>query len=278
MKSNPLVSVIVTSYKRPDFLLKTLRSILSQTYTNLEVFVVDDGSNDATEEVVKSLNDERIQFFSISHSGRPAVPRNFGLQHACGDFIAFCDDDDLWQPLKIAEQVSVFTENPFVKLCYTDCALINENDQPIPNAEKNKKKIVTDFQSQLRKNSVTFSTAIIHKDIILSGLKFNEKTSLKATEDYLFFTQIIHDFSIYFLPKKLVKYRIHQNGISYSRESVKKLVQYYLRVVRAHYCFIKLVKYSYSDFLFFIGYHFIDILKQITFIYYNKLKDWKKNV
>lgn len=278
MKKTPLVSVIVTSYKRPDFLLKTVRSILSQTYRNLEVLVVDDGSHDNTEDVVKSLKDERIQFFAISHSGRPAVPRNFGLQQTRGDLIAFCDDDDLWEPSKIAEQVYVFRNNPTVKLCYTDCSLVNEDDQLLPSMDKKKKKSKTDFQSQLRKNSVTFSTAMIHKDIICNGLTFNEKMSLKATEDYLFFTQIIHDFPIHYLAEKLIKYRIHQNGISYSQNSVKKLILYYFRVVLTHHCFLKLAKYSYKDFLFFTGYYFIDVLKQIIFICYNKRKDWKKNV
>jgi glycosyltransferase involved in cell wall biosynthesis len=281
MQPNPLISVIITTFKRPNFLLKTLKSILSQTYSNLEIIIVDDGSKDSTEEIVKSFCDSRIKFFSIEASGRPAIPRNFGLINATGELIAFCDDDDLWELEKIAEQVNVFIKHPEIKLCHTNIVIINEKDEELNNKNNkqhfNPNKI--NFNSQLLKNDITFSTVMIHKSVLLNGMKFDESLDLKASEDYLFLTNIVYFYPINYIEKKLVKYRIHKNGISYSYNSTKKLLLYYYRTIICMYKFFELKQISLLKFLFLVKFHFIHVIKQVLFSYYYKLKKyWSVNV
>ena len=107
MKS-PLVSVVLTTYNRADLISETIESILSQTFRNFELIVVDDGSTDNTEEVVRSYNDERVHYIKTDNWGGPAKPRNIGIKKAKGEYIAFCDDDDLWLPNKLEVQLKHF--------------------------------------------------------------------------------------------------------------------------------------------------------------------------
>ena len=90
----PLVSIIVPVYNRKDLLPRTLASVINQTYKNLEIIVVDDGSSDDIKSVVDSFNDARIKY--VRHTENKGLPsaRNTGLKTASGDFIAFLDSDD----------------------------------------------------------------------------------------------------------------------------------------------------------------------------------------
>ncbi|MBT8385958.1 MAG: glycosyltransferase family 2 protein [Ignavibacteria bacterium] len=95
---NPLVSVIIPAYNSEKFIGQAIESVQKQTYSNLEVIVIDDGSTDNTISVVRSISeqDDRINCYKIEPSHRPSVPRNYGIDKAKGKFIAFLDSDDLW--------------------------------------------------------------------------------------------------------------------------------------------------------------------------------------
>ena len=89
------VSVIIPTYNRAQYILECIESVLMQTYQNLEVILVDDGSTDHTEQLVRNIDDKRFNYIAIENSGRPATPRNVGLDLARGEFIAFLDSDDI---------------------------------------------------------------------------------------------------------------------------------------------------------------------------------------
>jgi glycosyltransferase involved in cell wall biosynthesis len=108
MKRTPLVSVIIPSYNVEKFISRTLKSVINQTYNNLEIIVVDDGSKDNTVAVIKYYKniDSRIRLFTQSNQG-VSVARNIGLDNARGEFIAFLDSDDFWDPQFIEVMVSL---------------------------------------------------------------------------------------------------------------------------------------------------------------------------
>ena len=107
------VSVIVPTYNRAHLLKKTIESILSQTYTDLELIVVSNYSTDNTDDMVKSYKDDRIKYFKNQNNGIIAVNRNFGIRKSTGEYIAFCDDDDTWLPNKLERQVNFFNKHVF---------------------------------------------------------------------------------------------------------------------------------------------------------------------
>jgi glycosyltransferase involved in cell wall biosynthesis len=120
MEKQPLASVVIPAYNAEQFLERTLRSALQQTYSNLEVIVVDDGSTDRTRGIAEAIaaTDARVQIVSVPNGG-VAKARNTGLNKATGEFVAFLDADDLWHPTKIELQVAAVSD---VSGCYQAAA------------------------------------------------------------------------------------------------------------------------------------------------------------
>jgi len=124
----PLVSVLVPAYNAEAFISQTLDSILSQTYKNIEVLVVDDGSQDRTAEIVKSIaqRDHRVILLQQSNAG-VAAARNLAIKKSCGEYIAPIDADDIWYPQKLKKQVQCMLQaEPSVGLVYAWSVHIDE--------------------------------------------------------------------------------------------------------------------------------------------------------
>lgn len=106
-----LVSVIMPCFNSENTISKSIEGILYQTYTNFELIIIDDCSVDNSVQIINEYikNDKRIRLYSTdSNSGRPCIPRNMGIDNAIGNYIAFCDSDDIWLPFKLEEQLSFF--------------------------------------------------------------------------------------------------------------------------------------------------------------------------
>ena len=130
VSSYPLVSVIIPAYNAEVFIARTLVCVLNQTYRNLEVIVVDDGSTDRTADIVRRLasEDARIVLYQQKNSG-VAAARNYGIQNASGEFIAPLDADDLWHKTNVEKQVRLlFLADSKVGMAYAWTASIDEAD------------------------------------------------------------------------------------------------------------------------------------------------------
>ena len=128
--NSPLVSVIIPAYNAEVFIERTIRSVLSQTYNNLEVVVVDDGSSDRTAEIVQTIasQDSRLCLLQQPNSG-VAAARNLGIEKSRGELIAPIDADDIWYPLNIEKQVAAMvTADSDVGLVYSWSVDIDEED------------------------------------------------------------------------------------------------------------------------------------------------------
>jgi len=112
--NQPLVSVILPTYNRAYIVSKALQSVLSQTYRNFEVIVIDDGSTDNTKEIITNIacKDSRVKYFRNNENKGPAGARNVGINLAKGELIAFIDDDDEWFPNKLEKQVNLLQTLP----------------------------------------------------------------------------------------------------------------------------------------------------------------------
>ena len=129
IKDSPTVSVIIPTYNRARLVGRAIQSVLNQTYQNFELIVIDDGSTDNTEEVVKGFRDERLHYIRLSEgSGGSAVPRNTGLKTARGEYIAILDDDDSWlDEAKVKEQVEFLNAHPDYMLVGTNLVVVDGN-------------------------------------------------------------------------------------------------------------------------------------------------------
>jgi len=124
-----LVSVVIPTYNRAQLCRKAVESVLSQTYQNVEVIVVDDGSTDNTKECA-SIPDTRVRYVWQRNSGVSAA-RNLGLQSAKGEYIAFLDSDDTWIPWKLDLQLSVLRSLPSAGMVWTDMIAVDETDKEL---------------------------------------------------------------------------------------------------------------------------------------------------
>jgi teichuronic acid biosynthesis glycosyltransferase TuaG len=115
--AHPLVSVLTPAYNSAAFIGETIESVLRQTWSDLELLIIDDGSSDGTLDVAHAIarGDARLKSFSSPHGG-PAAARNVGLEHAGGRFIALLDSDDVWEPRYLSEQLSLLYQHPEIAI------------------------------------------------------------------------------------------------------------------------------------------------------------------
>jgi len=122
---SPLVSVIIPIYNRAELLYSAVESVVTQTYKNLEIIIIDDGSEEDIKEVSDSFNDRRIKYIRHDANRGVATARNTGLINSHGEFIAFLDSDDKYLPEKIETQIRIFRDSPDdVGLVY--CGILEE--------------------------------------------------------------------------------------------------------------------------------------------------------
>jgi len=132
----PTISVIVPAYNAENTILETIGSVQQQTFSDFELIVINDGSNDRTLELLKSLTDSRLKIFSYENGGL-CVARNRGISHASGKFVAFLDADDLWTQDKLELQLAALQQHPEAAVAYSWTSYIDEQgkllsvDKPI---------------------------------------------------------------------------------------------------------------------------------------------------
>lgn len=136
---SPRISVLIPCYNAGRFLAQALDSVLAQSYTDYEIIVIDDGSNDNTADIVAQY--PQVQYFYNAHSGI-SVSRNLAISKARGEFIVFLDADDMWTADKLEKQISYMDSHPDCQLVYTlvqnffdgDLSVINERQEQLLNA------------------------------------------------------------------------------------------------------------------------------------------------
>lgn len=111
----PAVSVITPTYNRPELLSQAIGSVLAQTWRDWEMLIIDDGSETSLRPVVASFADRRLRLIELEHRGR-SIARNTGLKAACGQYIAFLDDDDLFHPHKLAHETAFLHEHAGIQV------------------------------------------------------------------------------------------------------------------------------------------------------------------
>lgn len=165
--NNTPVSVIIPSYNRPGMLFDAIESILNQTFKYFELIVVDDGSPQSLAPVVDNFDDHRIRYHRFDENQGANAARNWGIEHANGEFIAFLDDDDRWEPTKLEKQISVFADNSSVGFVYTGQRFVDEDGNTLSTKTPNASGTVTRY---LLKGGYIggYSCAMVRKDIIQS--------------------------------------------------------------------------------------------------------------
>jgi glycosyltransferase involved in cell wall biosynthesis len=174
-----MVSVIIPTYNRRDYLKEALESVFAQSFHEMEVIVVDDGSTDGTAAALRSFGDA-VRCVAQPHSGVSSA-RNKGIRVAAGEWLAFLDSDDLWLPRKLAVQLDYIEAHPGIRICQTEEVWIRNGCRLNPR-KYHKKPAGHCFSLLLDRCLVSPSAVMIHRDIFREVGYFDE--SLPACEDY----------------------------------------------------------------------------------------------
>jgi glycosyltransferase involved in cell wall biosynthesis len=197
--SNPCISVIIPTYNRCWILREAIDSVLSQQFTDIEIIVVDDGSNDATAALLSAYGDQ-INIIHQENRGVSAA-RNAGISIAKGKYIAFLDSDDMWLPEKLSCQVEFFQSHAQAEICQTDEIWIRNNVRVNPK-NRHKKPSGTIFVPSLQLCLVSPSAVMIKKSLFDEIGLFNEV--FPACEDYDLWLRIALYYPIYLIERQLV--------------------------------------------------------------------------
>lgn len=234
-----LVSVITPTYNCASFIGETIESVLNQSYTRWEMIIVDDCSSDHTEEIVSQYKDVRIKYKKLEHNSGAAVARTEAMNMAEGQYIAFCDSDDLWTPDKLERQLRFMKENGHDFSC-TAYEQIDERGNCIGRIMKPPKKC--DYNRLLLDCPVGNSTVMY--DVSKMG-KFEVPNIRKRNDDALWLQMLKKERYIWGMDDVLARYRIRQNSISSNK----------LKVIRYHWVLYREIEHlSVSRSLFHIGY------------------------
>ncbi len=212
----PKVSICVPVYNNSELILETVDSILKQTYTDFEVILLDDGSTDngQTRKTIFSLKDPRIKAFTQENIGI-AGAKNAAVSKSCGEYIAFCDHDDLWEPNKLEEQMIILEKNSDIDFAYTGYTTFNKKEGRLVTSPK-KKDIKEKDQLFLYaiKNILHNSTAILQRKLWDKIGGFD--TSYKLSDDLSFHMHVAYYGKGSFIVNDLVLHRKHPKSSSCS--------------------------------------------------------------
>lgn len=214
-ESMPLVSVIMPSYNAEKYIDEAIRSVIAQTYTNWELFVIDDGSTDGTARIAQSYaeKDSRVIFRQNSHNMGTANTRNIGIRLANGEWIATLDSDDIWHPEKLEIQLKKAQETGALFLYSSYSLFCDGFRQEYTVPEK------VDYSSLLTENVIGCSTVMMHKSIL---------------EDHLFPSEVYHeDYALWLdllragynavgCTEVLTEWRIVKNSRSFNKRKSAK--------------------------------------------------------
>lgn len=221
------VNAIVASYNGEKTLTSAISSILSQTYSDLDLLLVDDGSTDSTANLLKNYKDPRIKHFQLENSGSPAKPRNFGIARAGGDFIAFCDQDDLWHPEKLEKQLEAYdssSEKENIGIIISSADLIDESGRHIGLNDVGFTGYMdpeTAYRNLLSGNFITACSAMVPKAVIDEVGPLDE--SLRGVDDYDLWLRICKKYGILAIREPLCSWR--QSTGSLSADKAKQYLE-----------------------------------------------------
>ena len=221
---SPVVSVIITSYNRPEFIRDAVRSVINQTFKDYEIIIVDDASNEQTQQSIELICNEFDSIKYVHHTENKglAAARNTGLSSAEGEFAAFLDDDDIWLPTKLEKQVKKISD------CTEDVAVVycglkffkNSPDHivgvRIPEIRGNIRKRL------LRNNFVSPVSVLLRVDCLKRSGRFDENYT-GACQDWDLWVRISEFFTFEYIDECLILVRLYDNEISQSKNAQKYL-------------------------------------------------------
>lgn len=235
---NPKVSIVMSSYNHAPYITEAIESAVHQTYNNIELIVIDDGSKDNSPAILKELQ-EKYGFYLELRTNHGLVPTlNYALKNlATGKYICILDSDDYWALDKVTKQVAAMEAKPQCGLCHTPVYFIDKNSQ-----------IVSDYNQPTKKDGYIFEELLMGKTNIADGGVmvpaviyqevgyYDESIPL---EDYQLWFKILAKYPACYLDEHLAYYRVHETNTSNDEPKMLKWEEMVINQWKDHPAFTK---------------------------------------
>ena len=256
----PLVSVVIPIYNTEKYVAEALKSVLQQTYTNIEILCVDDGGQDDSYDIVKRHDDPRIRVIRQTNRGLSGA-RNTGIAHARGEFVALLDADDFWHPQKIAAHVAHLRVNPRVGCSYSPSIFVDEQSNEVGLGQTPRLTDITRKHIFCR-NPIGNGSAPVFRKAVLEQIAFYRNRrkmyfdeDLRQSEDIECWTRIALSTNWRFegISSPYTYYRINMGGLSANldkqlnswKEAMKNLRKHHEAFFHRNYTLALAYQYRY---------------------------------
>jgi glycosyltransferase involved in cell wall biosynthesis len=213
----PTVSVIMPCFNHGQFLAESVLSILRQTHADLELIIVDDCSTDKSAQVIADFAAKDGRVKGIRHPLNQGLSRsrNDAMQAAKGEFVAFCDSDDVWEPAKLEVQVNLLRNAPDYGLAYCDTLIIDENSRPTGTRFSERYPPPKSpsgwlFQDLLATNFVNIQSVLLRKECVQRIGPFDE--SIEWVQDWWYWVRLSRRYRFLYSHEPLARYRVHSRS------------------------------------------------------------------
>lgn len=254
--AKPLISVVIPTYNRPELLKMAIKTVLDQTYKNLEILVIDDASNVNNQKIIDYFDDSRIIFFKNKTRKGGGYSRNVGIKNANGRFIAFLDDDDEWMPKKLEEQLKAFDDsNVSLVTCYS-------LDKRFGKERVSKPPENIDYSYLLKSFNLSSTSSYIVRKEVLDKIGYFD-VDLPSAQEYDLALRMSKYYKIKTIPEILMIQNASKGQISENWSKKIKGVMAIYRKYGVEYktlgikdCILNHIKVVGMTGLFFLGYIF----------------------
>lgn len=223
--SDDLVSVIIPIHNSKKFLKESLESVINQTYKNIEIICVDDGSTDDSKEILQQYSN-KIQIISQSNQGLAAALNN-GLGKSSGKWIKWFSPDDLL----LSDSISILVEESYKvehnTILYSDWDIIDSNGEHVRDFHESNYNKLSKFDYGVRlldSQLINVNTALIPSEVFKKGIFENLDDPVAIDYDFFLRCAILNQIKFHLIQKPLVKYRIHSNQLSH--KNISKTLEY----------------------------------------------------
>lgn len=210
----PLISVLMVTYNRAEFLKESIASVLNQTYKNIQFIIVDDGSTDDSCQIIEDFQDDRIELYRLKKNRHICYATNYGFSKIKGEYLARIDSDEVWYPQKLTEQMKFMENHKECKICFTSVDIIDRYGNNVNDKEQQLMKLYeTQLQSQeeylryffLEGNCLAQTSVLMKTEVLRKIGEFNP--SYVQLHDFEYWVRVAKYYKIYLINKHLLAVR-----------------------------------------------------------------------
>jgi glycosyltransferase involved in cell wall biosynthesis len=219
---SPTVSVIMPSFNHGRFIASAIASVLTQTISDLELVVVDDGSSDRSADIISGIVDPRVRHVLLERNGGACEAMNIGLRMATGRFIAVCNSDDEWHPDKLELQLKLLQDQTSAVAIFSDVVWIDDYGAPLDGRRAPSFEAVFSQENRSRRiwirdlletgNRLCHPSLLIRRDVYDAVGRYDNR--LRQLPDLDLWIRTLNQFDIFVTPARLVRFRVHKSNTS----------------------------------------------------------------